>query len=145
MIQLKELEYSDLDILLAWRSNPDIYKNYKNNRVIPWEEHKNWFYNRKNRIDWIILLDDRRVGTLNIITLDTYPEIGILIGDTTLWNRGIGTETVKLGINWLIQQKYDKVCATVKKENISSCKLWEKLNFVREDLNKKFYIYKRYL
>jgi RimJ/RimL family protein N-acetyltransferase len=145
MIKLKELEYSDLDILQSWRSNPDIYKNYKNNRSIPWEEHIKWFYNRKNRIDWIIILDGRRIGTLNIITLNTFPEIGILIGDVTLWNKGIGLNAVKLGINWLKQQKYDKVCATVKKGNIASCKLWGRLGFKKEDLNDEFYIYRKYL
>jgi len=144
-IHLKQLEFNDLELILAWRLNPDVHRYFKtSSKKITWEEHIDWYNSRKNRIDWIVIYENRKVGLVNINNLDSAtPEIGIRIGETSLWGKGVGAESIKLAIEWLVVGGYKEACATVSKKNTYSKNLWNKLGFKEEDLDEEFSIYKK--
>lgn len=103
-ISLRPATESDLPLMMAWRSNQEVYKGFYTQRSpLVWEEHVKWFRSRNS--DWrtfIVLYEERPVGVVTIGQLDHWsPETGYYIGETTLWHRGIGTEAVGLGIEWI--------------------------------------------
>jgi len=121
--------------MMAWRSNPEVYKGfYQQEGALFWLEHHNWFCSRNQ--DWrtfIVLYDSRPVGVVNIGQLDNWTcEIGYFIGETTLWGKGIGTEAVRQGIEWireyaLTHSHIVAVHTTIKHDNYASISLIEKL------------------
>lgn len=136
MIYLREATEQDLELLMAWRSNPVVYEGfYQQNAPLEWEEHLGWWKSRNK--DWrtfiIVLVSayrDRKVGVVTIGQLDHWnPEIGYYIGEVSLWGKGIGKEAVKLGINWLKERGYKACHTTVKIENKRSANLLWKLGF----------------
>lgn len=134
-IIIRQITDNDLELLMAWRSNPLIYKFfYIQKEPLKWEEHYSWWMSRENRVDWIILLREnntiRKVGSVNVSQLNTdNPEIGILIGEFFLWGKHIGRHSVSLVLKWLKNIGYKKAHARILENNIRSIKLFESLGF----------------
>jgi len=136
-ISIRQVTDNDLELLLAWRSNPFIYQYFyvqRRSGPLKWEEHLNWWESRENRIDWIVYMHDgewqRAVGSVNVTNLDTNtPEVGVYIGEITLWGRGVGKNSVFLVMDWLKKMKYKKVIARIMKKNIRSVGLFESIGF----------------
>ena len=131
-ILLRDAQYHDLELIMAWRSTPLIYEGfYTQNRPLTWEEHTNW-WNSRNK-DWrnfIIIYELRKVGSLTIGQLDHWsPEIGYLIGEVTLWGKGIGREAVKLALQYIKDYGKDYCHTTVLKNNERSLRLLGSLGF----------------
>ena len=131
MISLKPLTKDDLELVLAWRSIPKVYR-YQSTQTAPfdWDDHLLWFLSRENREDNLIIHEGRKVGIVNAINLHTdLPELGIYIGELTLHHKGIATKALKKYISQLRNRGYKQFCITVNKQNTNSIKLWEKLGF----------------
>ena len=132
---LKEAEYEDLPLMMSWRSNPLIYKGfYQQASPLYWDEHLAWFKSRNS--DWrtfICFYDDRPIGVVTIGQLDHWsPEIGYYIGEVSLHGKGVGTEAVRLGIEWvrgLGLAHVTHIHTTIKDDNIGSIKIMKKLGF----------------
>ena len=101
-VYLRELKKSDLELLLAWAHISEIWEYLPTSRrgeKLTWEKHFQWWTNRQNRIDWMIIYDGRSVGVVHVCNLDTdYPEIGLYIGEVTLWGKGIGKKALELAL-----------------------------------------------
>ena len=137
-IKLRDVIEDDLELIMAWRSNPQTYKYfYVQDSPLRWEEHIAFWESRKERKDWIILFKQnrkwRKVGSVNACNLsDNYPEVGVFIGEITLWGKGLGKKAVGLILNWLHKNGYNGAKAKVSKENKSAQKLFEGCNFLRQ-------------
>jgi RimJ/RimL family protein N-acetyltransferase len=136
MLYLREATEQDLELMMAWRSNPLVYEGfYTQTEPLKWEEHLKWWESR-NR-DWrtliIVLVSaykERRVGVVTIGQLDHWsPEIGYYLGEVSLWGKGFGKEAVKLGLNWLRERGYKWCHTTVLVSNKRSAGLLWKLGF----------------
>jgi len=134
-IRLRPAVEEDLEILLAWRSHPDVYQHFsKQTGPLTWDEHIQFWNSRENRIDWIILLDDgkkvRKVGSVNVSNLSQKnPEVGIFIGEITAKGKGIATTALKLVKQWLKARGYSTVVAHVHRNNVASQKLFVRAGF----------------
>ncbi|MHA1934349.1 MAG: GNAT family N-acetyltransferase [Candidatus Thorarchaeota archaeon] len=134
-IHLKPVLEEDLEILMAWRSHPDVYQYFSNQTgPLTWEEHILFWNSRVDRIDWIIHLDDgtrvRKVGSVNVSQLsERVPEVGIFIGEITLMRKNIATSALKLVIEWLKARGYSAVVANIQRNNYASQKLFTKTGF----------------
>ena len=139
-IRFRTWAHSDLPILMAWRSNPLIYSGfYSQNHPLEWKGHLKYHTTRNS--DWRTFIievteDDftRPVGVLNIGQLDNWkPELGILIGETTLWGRGIGMVALRYAIDWVKsrQNSYQVIGATILDNNKRSIRLFTSMGFVR--------------
>ena len=145
---LKEATYQDLPLMMAWRSNELVYRGfYKQQCPLNWDEHLAWFESRNS--DWrtfIVLFKDwangwswapldRPIGVVTIGQLDHWnPEMGYYIGEISLWGKGVGTEAVRLGIEWVrgYASNYTHVThihTTIKDDNVGSIKIVKKLGF----------------
>jgi len=154
-ISLQPLKENDLELLMAWRSHPTTYHFFLQQQgPLKWEEHYTFWKNRKNREDLLIILQDeednggkRKVGSLNLSALNTScPEMGILIGETSLHGQGIGSRAVKLGLDRLKNIDHHRAVASVHKDNHASQIIFEKNQFIlgenENDLTWKKYFWK---
>lgn len=141
-IELRQLKENDLELLMAWRSHPKLYRCfYEQEGPLTWKEHYNWWKSRENRKDWIIVFEGkfrkRDVGSVNISQLDShYPEIGILVGEISLWGKNIGKKSVKLAIQYLREKNYKGAEANIIKKNLRSKRLFKGFNFKKVGENR---------
>jgi len=139
-VTLRDATEEDLELMLAWRSNPTLYEGhyeqgYLGRGILVWSEHYKWWESLSAWKNWIIELNDsvtrkRAVGSIWFSHLDTdSPDLGLYIGEVGLWNRGIGREALKLALGWLKIQGYKKASARILKENRRSIGLFRSLSF----------------
>lgn len=134
-IEYRPATECDLELLLAWRSHPKLYENfYLQEGPLDWETHKEWWESREHRRDWIIIVNSekrwRGVGSVNVTNLDTdVPEIGIYVGEITLWGNGVASDAVEFAVNWTRSQGYSAVKARVLEHNEASRQVFENLGF----------------
>lgn len=138
-IELRPARLEDLELMLAWRSDPEIYNHFREQESpLNWENHVNWFVNRSSdRYDFIIRYGGRRVGVVN---LDKENYVGVYIGEKSLWGEGIGTTAVNE-----LCKKFDKESfyAEINSENRGSQKLFEKCGFEKVNESDGWLKYKR--
>jgi RimJ/RimL family protein N-acetyltransferase len=133
-VLLREAKYKDVELILKWRNNPFVwqgsYSQNQQNRPITWYEHWQWWCGRVFWQTFIILVDDKDIGYINISKLNKdKPEIGIAIGETELWGKGIGKQALNLAIEWIKENGYKTVYAGVLKDNERSLKLFNSIGF----------------
>jgi RimJ/RimL family protein N-acetyltransferase len=133
MITLRRTTEDDLELVMAWRSNPIVFDGfYSQTKPLEWGEHVHWFRSRNQ--DWrnfIIEYNGRDVGILTIGQLDHWsPEIGYAIGEVSLWGHGVGKDAVKLALDYIRDHGRDYCHTTVLKRNQRSISLLKSLGFV---------------
>lgn len=139
-IHLTPIDDNDLELLLAWRSNPKIFQHFREqNEPIDWEDHLSWFESRgSDRYDFMIYYDCRRVGVINI---DENNMVGIYIGDFSAHGQGIATEA----LSWLCNrfEHRSPLFAEIHEDNDNSKKLFRRCGFRQVDQNEKWieYVY----
>lgn len=131
-IYLRLASEADLPLMMAWRSNPLVYKGFYTQKCpLVWEEHYSWWKSRNS--DWrtfLVFYDHRPVGVVTIGQLDHWsPEIGYYIGEVGLWGKGIGREAVRLGLEYIKSQAKRHIHSTVLKNNKRSIRLLKSLGF----------------
>jgi len=125
-ILLADATEKDLELLLAWRSHPLVYKGFAiQQKPLTWEEHLHWWRTRRHRQDWIVLVREsgltRRIGSLCITGLDSEcPEVGLYVGEVGLHGRGFGKRILALSVDWLTQKGYRQCQAMILDDNIAS-------------------------
>ncbi|NUC70869.1 GNAT family N-acetyltransferase [Haloterrigena sp. SYSU A558-1] len=134
-IEFRPATEDDLELMMAWRSHPDLYENfYIQDKELDWETHIEWWEGRTNRRDWIIVLQEndrwRDVGNVSLSDLDTdCPEVGIYIGEVSSWGKGVATKAVEFALSWLRTQDYSETHARILKHNDASQRVFEKIGF----------------
>ena len=140
-IRLISATKDDLELLLAWRSHPEIYRQFRIQQgPLMWEDHVKFWNSRTNRADLIIHYkgDDgwRKVGSVNISGLSgDSPEIGVFVGEITLMGKGIGKHSVRLALNWLEEKGYSSAIANISQDNEASHRLFTSLGFIKKEKN----------
>ena len=142
MVKLRLAQDGDLELMMAWRSNPLVYQGmYSQKKPLEWNEHISWFHSRNK--DWrtfIILLGEkdsivtdlnpRRIGVVTVGQLDHWsPEVGYYIGETSLWGKGYGKEAVRQGLKYIMDYGRTAAHTTIKDDNEASIRLIESLGF----------------
>jgi RimJ/RimL family protein N-acetyltransferase len=139
-VRVTPLERDDLELLLAWRSNPEIYRYFrKQDEPLHWDKHVSWFESRvAERYDFVIHYEGRRVGVINI---DQDDIVGIYLGDFSVHGQGIATKT----LNWLCDRFEGRtpLFAEIHGNNDTSKRLFRRCGFQQADQDGKWlkYIY----
>ena len=137
MIYLREATENDMALVLNWRNNPLVWAStYTQKEPISWQNHKIWWQSRQDhKMLMVVLVEDnfaRDVGFLSISPLQYWsPEIGIIIGEVSLWNKGIGTEAFSLACEWLKERNYKWTSTTVLDTNLRMIAILRTLGFKR--------------
>ena len=135
-VSLRLATDNDIELVMAWRSHPLVYEGtYTQKTPLTWVEHLAWWRSRNQ--DWrefiITLTEDgstRRVGILTLCQLDHWsPEMGVILGETTLWRQGVAKEAVLQGLQWLGEYGKNYCHTTIKWDNMAAARLAESVGF----------------
>jgi RimJ/RimL family protein N-acetyltransferase len=131
-LRVSPLGRDDLELVLAWRSNPDVYRHFhQQDGPLDWESHVTWYETRgSDRHDFVIHYDGRRVG---VVSLDSDDEVGIYLGDVSARGNGIATRAIR----WLCDRFPERgpLVATVHEDNTASQRLFERCDFDRDGVD----------
>ena len=136
---LRPCTVDDMPLILAWRNNPLLYKTlytqgYQGKGLISWEEHYSWWESHGNlqrRIIWVTdSTGTRSVGYIQFADWgDGVADIGIYIGEITLWGKGIGRRALTIAMADLRDMGTKVVRADVVISNVASQRMFESLGF----------------
>lgn len=143
-IQLRSLRLSDSQLLYEWINNRELVNCNAPYRPISEAEHNAWFESviiKRTDISIFIIEDLANkcaIGScqlLNINSVFCSAEMQIRIGESNSWNKGIGSEAIRLlsefGFRDLnLHRIYLHVFAT----NSRAIRVYEKNKFVREGI-----------
>ena len=137
-IILRDISDSDLPLIMAWRSNPLIYQGfYTQKSPLVWHEHLSWWKSRPS--SWkqfiITLIQDTHVRDIGVVSIGQMEyweaEIGIYIGEVTLWGKGYGKQAVKLALDYLREHGFKYTRTTILDNNERSQRLFQSLGYKR--------------
>lgn len=138
-ISLRLARESDLELMMAWRSQPAVYNGFfTQNAPLTWEEHWNWYHTRGPhwRI-YIIRVDDgktreRDVGVITVAQLEYWePETGLYVGEVSLWGKHVASEALTQVLGILKDLGYKYTRTTILDSNEASKALYKSLGFYR--------------
>jgi RimJ/RimL family protein N-acetyltransferase len=145
-LELRELEYKDLDKLNVWRNDPSLISNLGTGfNFISQEIDKKWYEdylcNRDKAVRLAIEVDGVYIGNLNLTNIsfvNRSAEFSIFIGDSSYRGQGVGyTASLKIiehGVNNLGLQR---IWLTVLSDNLVAINMYEKLGFEFEGKMRK--------
>ncbi len=90
-----------------------------------------------NKYKYFIIADkeDRPLGFVNIFSLSeegNSAELGIKIGDRTIWRKGIATKSLNAVLEHLFsEENFTRIHIETEESNIPSLRLFESLDFTR--------------
>lgn len=134
MLKLRKADITDIDLLYKWKNDPVTRMMSFDPRVIPFEEHKNWFTNALNdnskRIHLGINETGENVGVVRIEKKQAgFFEIGINIAPEQR-GKGYGTLLIREASEKALSEGFcSKIVAKIRKENVSSVKVFEKAGY----------------
>jgi RimJ/RimL family protein N-acetyltransferase len=143
-IRARRVEKDDLSLFMAWINDPEVTKGLT--LFLPmgmWEE-EDWFANLSKRPQTerplVIEIPDgddwRAIGNMNVFKIDAVArsaEVGIMLGDKSIWNQGYGTEAMRVLIKHCFATlNLNRVQLHVYDDNIWAVRAYEKVGFVHE-------------
>ena len=135
-VRIRPATADDLELLMAWRSHPEVYEGaFEQDGPLWWEDHSRWWDGREGRHDWITIVEEhgqpRRVGS--VAARQVSPDsavISVYVGEVTVRRRGVGRESVRLAMEEL--KSLDRITyaiAHIIDGNDRSIRLFKSLGF----------------
>jgi len=124
--------FTQVALLMSWRSNPDIYKYFfLQNKALIWEDHLDFINKSYDRVDYFVFFEDRPIGHIALSRIEEmYPEISIMIGETTLWGKGYSKHILNKFLENHFEKGFSKFSARISNHNTSSIRLFTNAGFV---------------
>lgn len=141
-IRFRAVEKTDIPKFYEWINDPEVTEGLLINLPRSFADEESWFENvakgeqaeRPMAIDikendgWRLI---GNCGLFHIEWINSIAEFGIMIGDKSVWDKGYGTETVKL----ILQHGFEtlnlnSIFLRVHSTNLRAIKAYEKAGFV---------------
>ena len=141
--RLRPLREDDLPRLVRWFNTPEVrhWLHHSERPDATAEAVTERFITNSDaaaNVHWIIeTLDGRLVGTTELrLTLRAdRAEMGIAIHDKAQWSEGLGTDAVRLVVDYAFEElNLNRVELTTDEDNVRALRCYEKVGFVREGL-----------
>jgi len=141
-VRLRPVEEHDLPRFVEWLADAELRRWLANIESPPTlEEEYDWWHDKRsdpNSVMWAIdTLDGSLVGSTELrLTLRAdRAEMGIAIHDKTRWSEGLGTDAVRLVVDYAFEElNLNRVELTTDEDNVRALRCYEKVGFVREGL-----------
>jgi RimJ/RimL family protein N-acetyltransferase len=143
-IRLRSVERSDLEKFVVWINDPEVTAGLALFLPMSSVDEEKWFEGVMKRpqeekplaIDMKDGKDWRLIGNSGFFGFDWVArsgEVGIMIGEKTLWNRGYGTEAMALLLCHGFQTlNLNRIFLRVYADNKRAIRAYEKAGFVHE-------------
>ncbi len=145
-IEFRKASIDDMDLLFKWKNDKLALENGLNNKVVKYEEHKQWFDKKMKSMNTYIFIIYNEDGLIGQVRLDIEKYIGLISYSVDKKYRGMGfgskiiSEIEAVILNEGIKIKAIK--AYVKKTNTASKKIFEKNKYIKEyEVEKDCYLY----
>lgn len=136
-INLRAIEYKDLDITYSWAANPIVRQYSINKEEITLDVHKKWFVSKLNDIKCIYYIAENQnqsIGSLRIDIDDSGCGYVSYLVDPLYHGKGYGSKLLSLGIQIAINNpKINSIVGDVMHENHASIKIFDNLGFTKFD------------
>ncbi|MFX0147606.1 MAG: GNAT family N-acetyltransferase [Candidatus Hodarchaeota archaeon] len=140
-IDLLVKNIDNIKIYHKWVNNPDI-RTYLSMEVPESLEviKKDWFPDYRNTENiWFEIWhkeDQIPIGMVGLIKINyiyRHAELGIFIGESEYWGKGIGTEAVNLILKYAFDTlSFHKIAVSINVNNTKSLKMLKKIGFIEE-------------
>lgn len=150
-LYLRNISYKDAEIIVSWRSDPDVYRFFLNPHVISIEDHLKWYKNNylmdNNRCDWIAYdKENDPVGIFGIrkdLDDDNEAEISYILAPNKR-GQGYAKEAILSVIGFVKERwKCEYITATIHEENKDSLKFAERLEMYPVSKVNSFWKYQK--
>jgi UDP-2,4-diacetamido-2,4,6-trideoxy-beta-L-altropyranose hydrolase len=135
---IRHAVFADCEIFWYWANDLEVRSNAFNQDYISWEDHQEWFKQKLQDSETILLVVESVSGPVGQVRFEGpegRKEISYSIG-RQYRGYSLGEKLLKMTIDNL-DKKVDLVVAEVKGSNIPSIKIFRKLGFKEEELEKK--------
>lgn len=143
MIKLRELERADLPALNRWRNDPELLDLLGNNFLfiagaVDEKWYESYLASREHNVRLAITLADSGdyVGNVNLTAIhpvNRSAEFSILIGEKSLWGKGVGQEATRLMLaHAFADRNLHRVYLHVLATNARAVRLYERVGFRTE-------------
>lgn len=107
-VMLRPIRSDDTDLIVKWRNNPNVLKNFIFREHLTREMHYDWMINRvaKGEVKQFIIIEkytNQPVGTVYFRDINEKfhsAEFGIFIGEDDARGKGYGSETAQLFVKY---------------------------------------------
>ena len=143
-IRLRRDERADIPLFTQWLNDPDVRRYLLMNLPISQANEEGWFENMLKRPaeeqPFAIEVREgdgwRLIGNCGFFEIDwraRSSEVGLFIGDKSCWNKGYGTEVMRL----LLQVGFgtlnlNRIFLRVDQDNLGGIRAYEKAGYVHE-------------
>jgi RimJ/RimL family protein N-acetyltransferase len=138
-VELRAVERNDLEMIRAWRNDPELRSRTREWKMLTSEDQSRWFerITRSDRVDHMFVVThlDSPIGVVGLCgwnTHDRHAEISFYIGERESRGQGLMKSALSLLIGWGFEQGLHRIWAEVYDFNVPSEKLLEKLDFTHE-------------
>jgi len=140
-IKLRRVLKTDLEYFRDWRNSPEIWKNNTQFTFLNMKNQKKWFKSlskkdSKKEMFTIVNSKNMPVGICGLTNLDPIEKSGkvaIIIGEINVQSKGIGTQGLKLLLEYgFKKKKLHRIEAEVLEFNKKSLSFFQKFNFKKE-------------
>jgi RimJ/RimL family protein N-acetyltransferase len=140
-VSLFPFERRHLDVTREWSNNPELMRLLDRGQGVSVAEHERWFTSLAGRTDCIYFAielnaDDRHIGNIWLWQIDhrhRRAELRIVIGDTSQYGRGAGSEAISLLCEHAFTQlKLHRIYAYVLAINPRARRAFENAGFALE-------------
>jgi RimJ/RimL family protein N-acetyltransferase len=147
-VRLRPIAESDLPHFVEWLADGEVTRWLTELDAPTLDEERQWYERTRadpDTVNWAIeTLDGSLAGSveLRVAAARRKAELGIGIFDKTQWNRGLGTDTVRLVVGYAFGELgLNRVELTTAEDNIRAIRCYEKVGFVREGLKRQDRLY----
>jgi RimJ/RimL family protein N-acetyltransferase len=137
-VYLRPVTMDDATLLFDWRNEEECRNNSFHSEPVTWEEHVNWLYQKLASPDTkmhILTVDGNDVGQIRLEAQNGEYMISYSVA-AEYRLMGYGSRMLMLAEKSVYETKPGAVlCAEVKKDNIASQVLFEKLDYTKKDLD----------
>lgn len=127
-LRYREATIDDAKLLYEWVNQKEVRQNSLSTSLIAWENHLKWFKNKlKDEYSHIFIFfwEKKPIGQVRLDLEKDSWAINYSV-DKEYRGKGLGTKILQEILNF---ENFENFAALVKKDNIGSRKVFEKLNF----------------
>jgi len=139
-VSLRKMAENDVDLMLQWYNDVQV-KQYIGEQFTSRLEGVRWLTEaiRNSRaMALVIMYEGKPVGSLQLHDINWRKKSGemrVFIGDPSLWDRGIGTQAIRLFIDWLLSEwSFREIYLRVAPTNRRARRVYQKCGFRNEGI-----------
>lgn len=139
-VYLRPITMEDTKLVVRWRNQPSVVRNFIYRKPISCKEHEEWLTNKvfKGLVHQFVICANEGDIPLGSVYLQNFEkehkraESGVFLGEEAC-GRGVGTEAVRLMADYAFETLgMHKLTARVLAHNMASRRLHEKAGYIQE-------------